>query len=474
MNFAIINNIDKKSYWLIMLSPAFIALGAMLALYADSPFLIVPFFGALAITSFAALDLALYILIGFLPFSFRFIISSGTEMQIPTEPLLAIMSIALILRWIILKRKGISLKFPFRYPLMFYAISLCLSILNANNRYAATKGTIRALAYMMLAVIIFNVITNRERLKKFFIVGMVPATIAVGWTLIFLIDRLSIWRWTSAYEGLPFTSYSHYGSFVAIILLVIIARAIFDKGIYDRVIWTFLLIFYCIAMLFCFSRGVWLSFIVAMCLMLLQRSEGIGNKKILILMGGSLFFVLLLSIPQFSEIIISRTTTIFKLGYGSNRERLLRWGTAIMMFLRHPILGNGYGSFAFSYINNPELLGNISRYQMGAHNEYLQLLAETGILGFSAWMWIIISFFAYGLKLLKNLRTENSEIDSLSFWRSIVIGVMAAELSLLVHFLVNNLIQADIVGIPFWTLIGILPAVGNIIESESRRDGVVS
>ncbi len=470
MNFA--DSIDKN-YRLLIFSPAFIALGAMLALYADSPFLIIPFFSALAIASFAALDLALYILIGFLPFSFRFIISPGTEMQIPTEPLLAIMSITLILRLIILKRRGTPLRFPFQYPLMFYAISLCLSVINANNKYAATKGTIRAIAYMMLAFIVFNVITNRERLKRFFIVGIIPATIAVGWTLIFLIDRLSIWRWTSAYEGLPFTSYSHYGSFVAVILLIIVARAIFDKGSYDRVIWTFLLIFYSIALLFCFSRGVWLSFIIAMSFLLLQKSEGIQNKRILIFMGGALCFILLLSIPQFSDIIISRTTTLFRLGYGSNRERLLRWGTAIIMFLKNPIFGNGYGSFAFSYINNPELLGGTSRFQMGAHNEYLQMLAETGILGFSAWMWVIISFFVYGLRLLKKLRAENNETDSLSFWRSIVIGIMSAELSLLIHFIVNNLIQADIVGIPFWALIGILPAVGNIIESESSNNGVV-
>lgn len=472
MNYVGIHNIDKNNLILIIASPAMIVLGAMLAFYADSPFLIIPFFGALTITSFAALDLALYILIGFLPFSFRFIISPGTEMQIPTEPLLAIMSITLILRWIILKRKGTSLKFPFRLPLMFYAFSLCLSIFNAQNRYAATKGAIRAIAYMMLAFIIFNVITNRERLKRFFIIGIIPATIAVGWTLIFLIDRINIWRWTSAYEGLPFTSYSHYGSFVAVILLVIIARTIFDKGNYDRVIWTFLLIFYSTALLFCFSRGVWLSFIVAVGLMLMQRSDRIGNKRILTFVGGTLFFILLLSIPQFSQIIISRVTTIFELGYGSNRERLLRWGTAILMFLRHPIIGNGYGSFALSYINNPELLGSTSRFQMGAHNEYLQLLAETGILGFSAWMWIIISFFIYGLRLVKKLRTQSN--DNMSFWRSIVIGVMLAELSLLIHFIVNNLIQADIVGIPFWTLIGILPAIGNIIENESNNSGVIS
>jgi hypothetical protein len=50
-----------------------------------------------------------------------------------------------------------------------------------------------------------------------------------------------------------------------------------------------------------------------------------------------------------------------------------------------------------------------------------------------------------------------------------VIGIMAAEASLLVHFLVNNLIQSDIIGVPFWLLIGLLPAIGNIVEKENQH-----
>jgi len=45
---------------------------------------------------------------------------------------------------------------------------------------------------------------------------------------------------------------------------------------------------------------------------------------------------------------------------------------------------------------------------------------------------------------------------------------MAAELSLLVHFLVNNLLNGDAIGIPFWVLYGLLPAVVGIAEREVK------
>lgn len=444
-----------------------IVLGVSLALYADSQLLVIPFLVALTLTSFAALHYALYILLAFLPFSFRFIFAYGTEMQVPTEPLLATLSLALFLRWIVVGRVGVRIKFPFRYPLMLYAASICLSLLNATRLYSAAKGSLRAIAYMMLAVVVFNVITDKRRLKWLFIVSIVPAVIAVGWTVIFLADRLEIWRWSSSYEGLPFTSYSHYGAFVAVILLILLARSIFDKSRYDRVIWTILLGFFFIGICFSFSRGVWVSFVAAVGFMLLHRSEGIQHKKILIVGGAVAFFAILLSIPHVSGLILSRVGTIASFSYGTNKERLLRWGTALMMFLRHPILGCGYGSFASTYVSDPARIGTyLSQFRMGAHNEYLQALAETGLIGFSAWVWIVISFFLYGFRLLKRLNTAADSLPNISLWRSLVIGVMAAEMSLLVHFLVNNMVQADIVGVPFWLLIGLLPAIGNIVEGE--------
>jgi len=465
MNGLSIPAIFKKNYIKYALFiPALIILGASLAIYADSPFLIVPLLGILALTSFSALNIALYILVATLPFSFRFIMTSGTEMQVPTEPLLAIMAGAFALRWIVLKSRGVKIGFPFKLPMLLYSAGICLSLINTTHLYASIKGSFRALVYMMLSVIVFSIINDRQKLKRFFIIAMVSGTIAVGWTAIFLIDRIEMWRWTTAYEGTPFTSYAHYGSFVVVILFILLARMIYDRGVYDRVIWSGLTVFYIVAICLCFSRGVWLSFIISMGFLLIQRSEGVKNKKMLIAGAFVLLFVVLISIPQVSDVIISRVSTIFSLKYGTNKERLLRWATAIAMFERHPILGAGYGSFAFSYINDPAILGRVSKYGMGAHSEYLQVLSETGLIGFIGWMWIIVSFFLYGFRLLNKLGLKSENM----LWRSLAIGIMSAELALLIHFLVNNLIQTYIVGIPFWILMGMLPAIGNIAESENE------
>ena len=468
-----ISRVIRSSLKFIFLFLAMIGLGGALARYSDSPLLIIMSLGALTLVSFVALDYALYILVGFLPFSFRFIMMSGTEMQIPTEPLLAAMGIALALRWLVIRRREIHVRFPFWLPLLMYAASLCLSMINAGNPYSAAKGSLRAMAYMMLTLVVFNVVTDKRRLKWLFVMAIVPASVAVGWTAILLVDRLDVWRWSKAYEGLPFTNYAHYGAFVAVILLILLARSLFDRGKYDRVVWTILLGYFAVAMCLSFSRGAWLSLVAAAGFMLLQRSTGSQHKKFLLVGGGVALFVFLLFLPPVSGLITSRIRTIASFGYGANKVRLLRWATALTMFMRHPIIGCGYGSFALTFVNDPLLQGEyVSQFGMGAHNKYLQVLAETGLVGFIAWMWIITSFFLYGFRLVSRCSTEGlngqHHASNLPLYRSLAIGIMAAELSLLVHFLVNSMIQADIVGVPFWLLIGLLPALGNMVEKERK------
>jgi O-antigen ligase len=439
---------------------SFLLLGAALARYSDSPILIVLFLSFLAIATFAAIEYVLYAMLFFMSFSFRYILPSQTEVQMPTEPLVGILICAYALRKIVMRKKLKIPPFPFRFPLLAYAAALILSCFVSPWTYVSVKGTIRYIAYMLVSLLAYGLIRTRRHLAWLFIISIIPATIAVGWTASFLFTRLDQWQWSSAYEGLPFTNYQIYGSFIAVIFLILLSRMIFDRGIYDKVIWTTLTIFYFIALCSSFSRGVWISVAAAIIFILFQRAEGIQHKKILVSLGIVAFIGLIITMPGVSDIVAYRASTMFNTSFASNKARLLRWAAAIVMFLRHPIIGAGYEVFALSYKNDPELIGAVSKYQMGAHNEYLQVLAETGIIGFVSWMWIIIAFFAYGFKLLRRLED--------SYLKSLTVGLMAAELSLLVHFIVNGLFHADKIAVPFWLIYGLLPAISEIAKENSQ------
>jgi len=451
----------KQPFRLIVLFGFQIMLGVAIVRFADSPFLLVPFLGAFTIAALTSLEYMLYALMFFLPFSQRLrMVSMSAEMQIPTEPLLAILISAFFLRKIVARQKEEKPRFPFWLPILAYFFSLLISHVNSPYLYSAAKGAVRAMAYVMTAVLAFEIINSQERLKRLFIASIVTATVSVGWTAIFLAIRLDAWQWTSAYAGLLFTNYSFYGAFVGVIFLIFLSRTLFDSGTFDRVRWTILLGFYTIALGLCFSRAVWVSVVVAVLFMLFQKAEGTQPKKIALICVMGMCFLLLASIPNVSSALYSRALTIFDLKYASNRDRFMRWGAALVMFLRHPIIGAGYNSFALSYDKNP---AHVGEYKPGAHNLYMSILAEQGIIGFICWIWVLVAFFRYGYRLLKRI--------DIPLWRSIIIGLMSAELSFIVHFMASNLLHADRTGIPFWLFYGLLPAVGHIAEKEHIKAG---
>ena len=109
-------------------------------------------------------------------------------------------------------------------------------------------------------------------------------------------------------------------------------------------------------------------------------------------------------------------------------ERLAHWQAAIRMVESYSVLGVGAGNYEIAYssyrlLNWPEALGH-------AHNYYLNVLAETGIMGFTAYitMWVgIISI------------TWLSTLTQDTFARCVAIGLLGSWIYLAVHSLTDNL-----------------------------------
>ena len=449
-----------------------LVVGGIIGGYSDTP---LPLLSLLVVTGafvFLGMELAVYLLLIALPFSFRYILPGRFEIQTPTEPLLGMLAAVYCVQKIVdrvLQKEKRENTFPFLVPLCAYIFVTFLSAINTPDLFGTLKGALRATVYMLFSVVVHAVIQNRTALKRLFIATFPSAAIAVIWTVIVLIYHIDAWQWTSAYRRAPFTNYSVYGAFTAIFFFVCLSRFLFDSSAYDRVLWTAWFVCFSVGLLMCFSRGVWLSVIVAIGFMLLQLGRGVTHKKILFTGAACLILLICLNLPGVYNIIIERISSAVDISYASNRARLLRWGQAVVMFLENPILGKGYGAFAMLYEEDVALVGSYTaQYQLGAHSEYLQVLAELGLIGLGVWIWLNFAFLRYGFQALKT-------IDN-GFYRSIVIGLMAAEISLMVHFTVNNLLNGDAIGIPFWGIYGLLPAVVQVATREKTSsetaDGV--
>lgn len=134
----------------------------------------------------------------------------------------------------------------------------------------------------------------------------------------------------------------------------------------------------------------------------IAKIAGLGIAALLILLAASRF------IPPL-QLIINRFLELGKDTSTTNRIKM--WKLALEMFARHPLIGNGWESFKYEYyVNLSARTGSMYDY-LDAHNVYLQLLAETGILGLSLFMTCIGTTFLTTYRVIKARDRVRSQSD---------------------------------------------------------------
>ena len=144
-----------------------------------------------------------------------------------------------------------------------------------------------------------------------------------------------------------------------------------------------------IGLLVTFSRGGW--FALALTVVLLFVIEFRRNRRLI--MVPVLLGLLLLPIAktELGAQVYQRVTNIELI---SDYTRLAADAASLQMFLQHPLLGVGYGNWRFIFSDYAPGLELLSF----AHNLYLGILSETGLVGF------LLFFVPLGYLIAKGLR----------------------------------------------------------------------
>jgi O-antigen ligase len=109
------------------------------------------------------------------------------------------------------------------------------------------------------------------------------------------------------------------------------------------------------------------------------------------------------------------------------------WQGAWRMFLDHPITGVGLGAFPTAYSSYGRSSARNERLEQ-AHNDYLQLLTDAGLIGAALGLWFLFELIRVLRRQLRHFHQARS-LD-----RSLVVGGYVAMLGIGIHsFLDFNL-----------------------------------
>jgi O-antigen ligase len=129
----------------------------------------------------------------------------------------------------------------------------------------------------------------------------------------------------------------------------------------------------------------------------------------------------------------------------------LIWRDTLVMWLHHPVIGTGPGTFHIyfpSYASRElkqvwPLDQNIVN---NAHNEYIQVLSETGIIGLGLLLWVVVIY--YYIVIRKGLSAQNGQ-------RLLSVGIMSATSGILVQNIFSSDMRFTISSIYLFLLMGL-------------------
>lgn len=156
--------------------------------------------------------------------------------------------------------------------------------------------------------------------------------------------------------------------------------------------------------------------------------------------------------------------TIFTEEHETNRYRILTWKDTLRMIQDYPFLGVGIGNFRFEFprYRSAELWqlqdpwGRIQ--QIRTHNDYLNMLAETGVPGFMSFLAVVIIAILYGIRaLIHGKNREQAWILSCS---------LSAITATLAHSYFDFNLYNEASALYFWIAVGITVSIS--LDSRKR------
>jgi O-antigen ligase len=232
------------------------------------------------------------------------------------------------------------------------------------------------------------------------------------------------------YGGIPFGPYvnrNHFAGFVELILPLALVPLVLGRVRRER--WPVVGLFAVVpigALFLSVSRGGIVSFGVELAVLALVLMRQRTARKQLFAGAAVLLMALLLVSWLGVGQLLQRFSSFQSLEATAGKRASMRHDTW-QIFLQHPIAGTGLGTLQIVFPPYESLYdGKIVNH---THNDYLEALAETGILGGVCCAWFLGALFS---ESLKRLRQDNN-----SFAGTLQLSGVVACIGFLVHSLVD-------------------------------------
>lgn len=337
---------------------------------------------------------------------------------------------------------------------VYFAINL-FSVTQSSYPTESWRGIFRVFRHVFLSAAVLYTVDSEAKLRKMFYCLAATALVIGLDALIQGLTGFEILRHrpmtpffgeTKRLTG-PFGHANDFSAYLTVVFFVFfgfIQRGQALIGGRTRVfLWTGLaVVAACLAGTY--SRGAWLAVGFTAALFALTT----GNKKLFILVVGVILAAVFFSPP----LVKMRLESLLSWKEGTVHERSELWSESVRMIREKPILGRGINTYARNEPFYKSGAPNVDNQY--AHNGYLQMTAEIGLIGLASFLALL----AYSLAVSFRSFFSGSGFTAVA-GLSLGFGVLA----FLIHSATDTDLQSVLLVNLLWISLGLLLAARNCL-----------
>jgi len=355
--------------------------------------------------------------------------------------------------------------------LILFSLVLVLSLFISKTKTVSFQEFIILLSYILIFFLIINNLDKQADFNSFIRLFFIISLLISIYTIIqyygvdpYLSDLNSL---ISDLNSLTSTigQKNWISNYLAMIFPVAFSYFLFEQSKKNKIILFLLMSVLYVTLMICQSRGIWISIslTVTIAIYIIFKFKfyeifKINKKWLFLLLITFLVITIIYStdnpLNKSAITVPQRAISTFDEQDPSINTRLLMWKTTFEMIKDRPIFGSGIGAFKMNYLDyQAEFLKDNPYYvkysgKAGeAHNEYLQMWSELGIIGLTIFIGIILIFYNLIINYLKKNDSDKDKI--------IVFGLVLGVICFLIHCLFTFPLHVPALGVTFFALLGL-------------------
>ncbi|MBC8420953.1 MAG: O-antigen ligase family protein [Desulfobacterales bacterium] len=342
---------------------------------------------------------------------------------------------------------------PLDMPIICLLAVCLLSSIFSLYKAASLWAFILLVNYVLIYYLVIQAIRTRAQFMHLvhLIIGIAAFLAIFGLAKSSGTNPFPWWDYPELHEdafrvAATFGNANNFAGYMEMVILLTLGLLLTGLKV-PRIIMMLCLIFLFIAaLIFSFSRGGWIAalFGFAFLVTALIANRRFNRKK---LVAGITFGFVAISLFVLANTgVADRVVTLKQKQDITNFiGRATAWAGIVDMIRDYPVLGIGPGTFAvvFTQYQPPGL----SARHFRAHNDYLQVISEGGLLLIPIIIWMIIALYRKGFRKLRNPSR---------LVRGITVGALSGITAILIHSLGDFNLQIPADALLFTVLVALI------------------